>query len=115
MAYKIIKPDEIPHFEHPFGWVFELSNRNHSSALNMARIQIRDDKKHYHKKATEIYYIFAGKGTIELNDKTFEIAQNYVIIIDPLTKHKAKAKEGQTLDIIVASSPPYNPEDEFFD
>ncbi|UZE94213.1 MAG: cupin domain-containing protein [Candidatus Pacearchaeota archaeon] len=114
MPSRIIKPEDIKKIEHPFGLVYEISNRSHSSALNMALVQIRDDRKHYHKKATEIYYVLKGAGIIELNDKTFDISSGHAILVEPLTKHKARAFKG-VLEIIVASSPPYDPEDEYYD
>ena len=114
MKSEIIKPNKVNRFRHPFGIIYELSTSKNSSALNIARAKIKDDIRHYHKKATEIYHMINGVGTIELDDKEYRIAKGYTIVIKPLTRHRIKPDKG-ILDFFVASSPPYNPKDEFYD
>lgn len=124
MSYEII--EKAKEIKHPFGMIYELSSEMHSTSLNISRAKINNDRRHYHKKATEIYYILNGMGVIDLADKNDENDKTKIgfkthglhpgttIVIKPWTWHRVRALKGE-LDIIVASSPPYDKGDEFYD
>ena len=97
--------------EHPFGRIYEMLG---DERFNVARAVITDDERHYHERATEVYYVISGIGHMELNGTTVDLRPNTVIRIDPRTRHRAYATEGK-LDVIVFSFPPYDPKDGFKD
>lgn len=55
---------------HTFGNICELGG---DERISFALARISDDRKHYHKKATEIYYILSGSGVINLDSDTHEV------------------------------------------
>ncbi|MCA9261835.1 MAG: cupin domain-containing protein [Planctomycetales bacterium] len=66
---------------------------------------------HYHKKATEIYYVLAGTGQIELDGQSFDIGEGDSVLIHPGCRHRAVGK----LELLVIPIPAHDPSDEFFD
>jgi len=114
MGYKVRRFDDLEPFDHPFGnvWVY-FSGEDHP-AVNIAQVKIIDDRRHYHKKATEFYYVLRGRGRIYLDSDEVPLAPGTSVLIEPGTRHRAVADVGK-LDILVVSSPPYSPDDEFFD
>lgn len=102
---------------HPHGEVREIFTGQDSSAANLAKAVIRDDRKHYHREATEIYYVLKGYGTILLDGKAHPLSPDSAVLIQPGVRHRAVASSYYhgALEILVFSSPPYNPADEFYD
>lgn len=80
---------------------------------NLASIHVvtisRDSKLHYHKILTEFYYVLEGEGLLELNDDLVEIAPGTLVMIKPMTKHRARGK----LKILNIVTPPFREDDEF--
>jgi mannose-6-phosphate isomerase-like protein (cupin superfamily) len=73
---------------------------------------IRDSTKHYHRDATEVYYILQGRGRMELNDDLVDVEPGMVIYIEPGTAHRLYSAEG--VQTIVFGVPAYRQEDEFY-
>ena len=69
----------------------------------------KDSKIHYHKKLTEFYYVLDGKGEILLNDDIIKLEPNVLVMIKPLTRHRARGNL-KILNIVV---PPFDESDEF--
>jgi mannose-6-phosphate isomerase-like protein (cupin superfamily) len=74
---------------------------------------IRDSARHYHREATEVYYILEGRGKMELNGDVVEVAPGTVVVIEPGTRHRLWSDEG--VKTIVVAIPPFRAEDEWFD
>ena len=60
---------------------------------------------HYHKTATQFFYILRGIATFNIGDKTFTINENEGIEIAPLKKHKISNQTKNDLEFIVISQP----------
>jgi mannose-6-phosphate isomerase-like protein (cupin superfamily) len=73
----------------PCGASHRIFTADDTPVANLHVTEITDSKKHYHKKATEYYYILAGSGTMELNDDTIALEPGLAIIIEPGTAHRA--------------------------
>ena len=56
---------------------------------NLHVTEITDSQKHYHKKATEYYYILEGTGKMELNDDVIALEPGLAVRIEPGTAHRA--------------------------
>ncbi len=78
--------------------------------LNFHVTHIMDSRKHYHKDATEVYFILEGSGFMELNDDTIPIRPGTVIYIEPFTAHRGY---GDFRSVIVGV-PAARHDDEFF-
>jgi len=80
---------------------------------NLASIHIvtisKDSKVHYHKKLTEFYYVIEGEGVLQLNDDVVELKPDTLVMIKPLTLHRASGNL-RILNIVV---PPFDESDEF--
>jgi len=111
MQYEIKRNDKAQE-EHPFYTLYRLVSTT-SSSIGITCAKISEDKRHHHKKATEIFYVLDGFGSIELDDRLYLIFPGDTITVRPPVRHKLTA-EG-SLEVMVLSSPPCNPEDEFHD
>ena len=69
----------------------------------------KDSKVHYHKKLTEFYYVLEGEGELQLDDDVIELRPNTLVMIKPLTRHRARGN----LRILNIVSPPFDESDEF--
>ena len=75
-------------------------------------VQIRTDSQvHYHKRLTEMYYVLAGTGRVELDGRSVPVRPGSVIQIKPLCRHRAVGE----LKVIVVAVPAFDPDDEWFD
>ena len=55
---------------------------------NLHVTHIQDSRKHYHKNATEYYYILEGTGKMELDGDTIDLEPGQVIYIPPGVAHR---------------------------
>lgn len=74
---------------------------------------IRDAARHYHRETTEVYYILAGSGKMELNGDWVDLEPGTVIWIEPGTRHRLVSPEG--VRTIVFGLPAFRPDDEYLD
>jgi len=70
-----------------------------------------DARAHYHKQMTEIYFVLAGLGEIELDGKRYAIEPGDAILIKPGCRHRAIGK----LKILNTAIPAFDVADEWFD
>ena len=73
-------------------------------------VRIHQSKPHYHKRATEFYYVLEGKGTMTVDGETFPIAPGTMIKPDPGAVHTS---EGDFL-VMVVGVPDIQEDDIFF-
>jgi len=112
VSYRIQHLADAKVVKHPFGVAREMFG-GLDDDFGVARISMTDDHEHYHGNTTEVYYVLAGEGNILLDGEPHEIGPDTAILISPGTKHRATAKEGQVLDLLVFSIPAYDLGDEF--
>ena len=94
----------------PCGTSRRIFTRNDHPVANLHVTEITDSRKHWHQKATEIYYILEGQGQMELNDDVIQLEPGLAIRIDPGTAHRVKGNI-KTLIVVI---PAAEHGDEFF-
>jgi mannose-6-phosphate isomerase-like protein (cupin superfamily) len=70
-----------------------------------------DARTHYHKTLTEIYYVLAGHGQMELDGELHALGPGSSVLIKPGCRHRAIGN----LKIVNACIPAFDPADEWFD
>ena len=85
---------ESPKERSTCGWRHMLiSRQDHNSAAAWVHVvDIDGAKLHYHKVATEIYYVLEGEGTIHLDGAEHEIHTGSVVHIPPGVVHGARGR-----------------------
>ena len=73
----------------PCGTSNRIFTRADTPVANLHVTEITDSRKHYHKLATEYYYILEGHGKMELNDELINLEPGLAVIIAPGTSHRA--------------------------
>ena len=67
----------------PCGTSRRIFTREDTPVANLHVTEITDSRRHYHKKATEYYYILEGSGKMELNDDVIDLAPGLAVHIAP--------------------------------
>ncbi len=73
-------------------------------------VRINDSKLHYHKRATEYYYVLEGEGEMTVDGETFPIGPGTMVKLDPLSVHRSY---GDHL-VLVCGVPDIEEDDIFF-
>lgn len=88
-----------------------MNDANSVASMHLVEIK-KDSETHYHRKMTELYYVLAGEGHIELDGESHPLSPGTAILIQPGCRHRAV---GSNLKILNIPVPKFDPEDEFFD
>ncbi|MFW6189626.1 MAG: cupin domain-containing protein [Planctomycetota bacterium] len=83
------------------------------ASLHMVEVS-RRTRTHYHKRLTEIYYFLEGRGRMELDGESHEVRPGMAVYIPPGVRHRAVPGE-EPMRILNFVTPPFDPEDEWFD
>jgi len=71
----------------------------------IVHLVVKNAERHFHKRATEYYYVLGGYGQLYLNDELIDIKQGDLVEIEPGVVHQAI--EGRdALEILVIEVPP---------
>lgn len=73
-------------------------------------VDIDGAKAHYHKVATELYYVLEGEGTVRLDGVEHSVEKGSVVHIPPGVVHGARGK----MRVLVVGIPDMSEEDLFF-
>jgi mannose-6-phosphate isomerase-like protein (cupin superfamily) len=73
-------------------------------------VKIGEAQPHYHKKASELYYVLEGGGVLILDGERVAIERGSLALIEPGVVHSA---EGEML-VLVIGIPDISDEDMFF-
>lgn len=87
-----------------------IAESNGEVSFHVVDIKI-DAQLHYHKSHTEIYYILAGEGHLELDGDKVPVQPGISVLIKPGCRHRACGQ----LKVINVSMPAFDPADEYFD
>lgn len=112
-GYQIKKLPDVAGIQCPCGVSTRLLTSADGAPCSLHVTAIHDAARHYHKETTEVYYILAGAGKIELNDDWHDLEPGTAIRIEPGTRHRVVSEAGITT--IVFGIPAFNPDDEWFD
>ena len=64
------------------------------------------EKKHFHARALQFFFILSGEATFEIDEQLYVIIENQGITIKPNEKHKIMNNKDINLEFLVISTPP---------
>jgi quercetin dioxygenase-like cupin family protein len=110
--YHISRPAELPAVECPCGETRRAFVEESDGVASLHVIEISADARaHYHKRHTEIYYILAGEGELELDGERHPVRTGAAILIKPDCRHRAIGR----LRVLNVPVPAFDAADEWFD
>lgn len=104
---------EAPRERSTCGWRHLLiSRQDHDNdvAAWVHAVDIDGAKQHYHKVATEIYYVLEGQGHVRLDGVDHPVRKGSVVQIPPGVVHGAKGR----MRVLVVGIPDMSEDDLFF-
>ena len=88
-------PGEAPRERSACGWRDRLISRE-DAALHPAAwahaVDIEGAKPHFHRRATELYYVLAGEGTVRLDGVEHPVRPGSLLHIPPGVTHSASGR-----------------------
>ncbi|MAF23701.1 MAG: cupin [Roseibacillus sp.] len=73
-------------------------------------VDIDGARAHYHKRATELYYVLEGEGSVTLDGKEQKVLPGTMVHIPPGVVHEATGK----MRVLVVGIPDINDDDVFY-
>jgi len=72
---------------------YVYNNKDQCSAMETVYVDcFKDHEKVYVKNCHRLYFVIEGAGTFTINDKTSQVKQNDVIIIEPMVPYSYQGK-----------------------
>jgi len=94
------------------GLIRKIIGKEDCDRVDFAEIEVTGEtKRHYHKDATEFYYVLDGKLEVDLEGQRGVCGPGDLVMITPGTKHRARAM-GEKARLLVACCPPWESADE---
>jgi mannose-6-phosphate isomerase-like protein (cupin superfamily) len=110
--YHITRIADLPGIECSCGETRRAFVEESAGVASMHLVDISSDSHtHYHRRMTEIYYILAGQGEMELDGRRHPVAVGDAIFIKPGCRHRAIGK----MKVLNVAVPAFDPTDEYFD
>ncbi len=112
--WQVIDLAGLPPTDCPCGSAQRALTDCADSPISVHRVEIRADARvHYHRRHTEIYYILecAADSAIELDGERISVSTGQCVLIPPGVRHRAIGR----MTVLNLVSPPFDPEDEWFD
>lgn len=88
--YAVRRLNEIEKERSTCGFRQRIFSAGDETPAFMHLVRISESKTHYHKRATEFYYILEGEGTMTVDGESFPIAPGTVVKLDPGAVHSSK-------------------------
>ena len=102
---------EAPRERSTCGWRDLLvSRQDEHVAAWVHAVDIDGAKEHYHKVATELYYVLEGEGTVVLDGQERAVRKGSLVHIPPGVVHGAKGR----MRVLVVGIPDISDDDLFF-
>jgi quercetin dioxygenase-like cupin family protein len=95
------------------GWRYLLisrQDREQNPAAWVHAVDIDGAREHYHRRATEVYYVLEGEGSVSLDAVEHPVRTGSVVHIPPGVVHAAKGR----MRVLVVGIPDISQEDLFF-
>jgi quercetin dioxygenase-like cupin family protein len=105
--------DEAPRERSTCGWRYRLISRQDAERGVAAWTHVVDidgSREHYHKRATEIYYVLDGEGSVRLDGVEHAVRKGSLVHIPPGVTHGAKGR----MRVLVVGIPDIRDDDLFF-
>ena len=112
-GYLVRRTADAPTVPCPCGDSTRVLTAADGAPLSLHVTSIRDAVRHYHRDTTEVYYILAGMGKMELNGTWVDLEPGAVVWVEPGTRHRLVSETG--VKTLVVALPAFNAADEFFD
>ena len=87
-----------------------ISRGDEDTAAWVHAVDIDGAKLHYHKQATELYYVLDGEGTVSLDGVEHQVRKGSLVHIPPGVVHGAKGR----MRVLVVGIPDISDADLFF-
>jgi mannose-6-phosphate isomerase-like protein (cupin superfamily) len=102
---------EAPRERSTCGWRHLLISRHdHDVAAWAHAVDIDGAREHYHRRATELYYVLDGEGTVSLDGEEYPVRKGSMVHIPPGVVHGAKGR----MRVLVVGIPDISDADLFF-
>jgi len=102
---------EAPRERSTCGWRDLLvSRQDENVAAWVHAVDIDGAKEHYHRRATELYYVLEGQGSVVLDGVEQPVRAGSLVHIPPLVVHGARGR----MRVLVVGIPDISDEDLFF-
>jgi len=102
---------EAPSERSACGWRHLLISRQDENVAAWAHaVDIDGARLHYHKIATELYYVLEGSGSVSLDGEDHEVHKGSIVHIPPGVVHGAKGR----MRVLVVGIPTIGEDDIFF-
>jgi mannose-6-phosphate isomerase-like protein (cupin superfamily) len=103
--------DSAPRERSTCGWRHLLISRQDSDVAAWAHaVDIDGARLHYHKVATELYYVLEGAGTVVLDGVEHQVEKGAIVHIPPGVIHGARGR----MRVLVVGIPDISDGDLFF-
>ena len=102
---------EAPRERSTCGWRDRLISREDSNVTAWVHaVDIDGAREHYHKVATELYYVLEGKGDVVLDGEPVSVSKGSLLHIPPGVVHGARGK----MRVLVVGIPDMSDDDLFY-
>ena len=104
---------DVPRERSICGWRHLLLSRqdqDRNVAAWAHAVDIDGAKLHYHKSATELYYVLEGEGTLSLDGEEHPVRKGSLVHIPPGVVHGAKGR----MRVLVVGIPSISDDDVFY-
>ena len=102
---------EAPRERSTCGWRDRLISREDDGvAAWVHAVDIDDSRQHFHKQATELYYVLEGEGIVELDGQEHPVRKGSLVQIPPGVLHASKGK----MRVLVVGIPDISDDDLYF-
>ena len=102
---------ETPRERSTCGWRDLLISRQDADVAAWAHaVDIDGAREHYHRRATELYYVLSGEGTVRLDGVDHAVRPGSIVHIPPGVVHGAQGR----MRVLVVGIPDISDEDIFF-
>ena len=102
---------EAPRERSTCGWRDRLISREDSNVTAWVHaVDIDGAREHYHKVATELYYVLEGEGDVVLDGEPVSVPKGSLLHIPPGVVHGARGK----MRVLVVGIPDMSDDDLFY-
>ena len=110
-AHIVRHEGETPRERSTCGWRdLLISRQDEEAGAWVHAVDIDGARPHYHKRATELYYVLDGHGTLTLDGAEHAMRRGSVALIPPGVVHAARGR----MRILVVGIPDIRDDDLFF-
>jgi len=107
-GYLVLRSSDVDPLESICGESRRILTRRDTEKLSLHVVRIREAKRHYHERCTEVYYVVDGRGVLEVGGEEVEMEPGVVVLIEPGTAHAGRGD----FEAVVVTAPAWDEGDE---